>query len=673
MALATLSIDLEARLAGIQQGFDKAARLAEKNADAVEARYNRLKATAVGIGVAFAGAFSLSQAASFFRSTVDGVDALNDLADASGASIENISALEDVALRTGGSVEVLGSSLVRLNQFLSAATVGSQQEQALKRIGLEAQELRRIDPAIALKRVADALADYADDGSKARLVQDLFGRSVAEVAPLLKDLAEAGELNATVTTQQAEEASKFNKQLSALSKEATDLARSLSGPLVKGLNDFFTALNRARESDQGLLGTFGQTLQLDFLRGRLAATNEELERLAPRAQRAREQLVIQPDSIWSKQRLNDFAKLQRAADEYRQKIDELMGYDKGSRRPANEGGGRLNIQLPTVGEPDPKTPPPKARASDFAGTVLDPLTLAALKRLENTDTARMGQLRLELAALIELGAAPSGPAVQQLLDEIEQLDPAQRAAAESRARLNQLLDQTPTAKLSAALSDVELINVAFDEGRVSAEQWAEAARAITATLPAETERALEEMSEFTREFQRNVQNVLGDNLSSILAGDFDNIGQAWKNMLLGMVAQATAADLAQRLFGADGQSGWFAQLGSLFGFAKGGAFEGGRQITAFADGGVLTRPTFFGMNGGGMGVAGEAGVEGIFPLVRGPDGKLGVRAYGSGGGGSVTYNVAAGVNRGELVSALQLMSQQTEARVMNRLAAQRVI
>jgi hypothetical protein len=62
---------------------------------------------------------------------------------------------------------------------------------------------------------------------------------------------------------------------------------ALSGPLVKGLNDFFDTLNRARRSDKGLLGSFGEALESDFLRARLVATNEELERLAPAAQRAR--------------------------------------------------------------------------------------------------------------------------------------------------------------------------------------------------------------------------------------------------------------------------------------------------------------------------------------------------------------------------------------------------
>lgn len=72
-------------------------------------------------------------------------------------------------------------------------------------------------------------------------------------------------------------------------------------------------------------------------------------------------------------------------------------------------------------------------------------------------------------------------------------------------------------------------------------------------------------------------------------------------------------------------------FGSLFGFAKGGAFTGG------SGGGVLNSPMAFPMAGGNTGIAGEAGPEAILPLSRGPNGELGVRA--SGGSNSVTVNV----------------------------------
>ena len=71
--------------------------------------------------------------------------------------------------------------------------------------------------------------------------------------------------------------------------------------------------------------------------------------------------------------------------------------------------------------------------------------------------------------------------------------------------------------------------------------------------------------------------------------------------------------------------------------AKGNAFSGGNVIP-FANGGILSRPTYFGLSGGRTGVAGEAGAEGVLPLKRNSAGKLGVIAQGAGGGSQVTQN-----------------------------------
>ncbi|QQM29221.1 phage tail tape measure protein [Martelella lutilitoris] len=64
------------------------------------------------------------------------------------------------------------------------------------------------------------------------------------------------------------------------------------------------------------------------------------------------------------------------------------------------------------------------------------------------------------------------------------------------------------------------------------------------------------------------------------------------------------------------------------------------RITPFADGGVVSRPTYFPMSGG-LGLMGEAGSEAILPLKRGPDGALGVSASGGGGGPQIVFNVTA--------------------------------
>lgn len=213
-----------------------------------------------------------------FKSIINGVDALNDLKDATGASIENISALEDVAARTGTSFDTVGTALVKFNKLLKEATPGSSAEATLKAIGLSAQELRRIDPAEALRQTAVALGGFADDGKKARLEVALFDRTVRDIAPFMTDLATQGSLNAKVTTEQAEAAEKFNHQLSELEKNFKDAARSVVGDMIPALNQFFEALAGIQRGG-GFFASLGKQDDARNASHRLRTVVGEVERL----------------------------------------------------------------------------------------------------------------------------------------------------------------------------------------------------------------------------------------------------------------------------------------------------------------------------------------------------------------------------------------------------------
>ena len=141
---------------------------------------------------------------------------------------------------------------------------------------------------------------------------------------------------------------------------------------------------------------------------------------------------------------------------------------------------------------------------------------------------------------------------------------------------------------------------------------------------------------------------VGDTLDT-LDGLSKSFGQSLNTAFRGAVIQGKALDvvlrgLAERF--ADRAldralnpltSGILGAIGSLFGFADGGVFSGGR-VRPFAAGGVVSTPTYFPMAGGALGLMGEAGAEAVMPLTRGPDGRLGVAASG-GGASHVTVNI----------------------------------
>ena len=99
--------------------------------------------------------------------------------------------------------------------------------------------------------------------------------------------------------------------------------------------------------------------------------------------------------------------------------------------------------------------------------------------------------------------------------------------------------------------------------------------------------------------------------------------------------------------------------------AKGGVFNNG--IKMYANGGIVSKPTLFGMAGGKLGMAGEAGTEAILPLATTSNGKLGVQAVGGGssGGvqiGSISITVQGGQTNEETAAALrkELLSTMKE-------------
>lgn len=85
----------------------------------------------------------------------------------------------------------------------------------------------------------------------------------------------------------------------------------------------------------------------------------------------------------------------------------------------------------------------------------------------------------------------------------------------------------------------------------------------------------DEMSEFAVQAAHNIQDALGKTLKDVLKGDFENIGDAFGDMLADMAAQAMAAEIGKLLFGNFGKSGEIGGLaGGLISFV-GGLFGGG--------------------------------------------------------------------------------------------------
>ncbi len=145
------------------------------------------------------------------------------------------------------------------------------------------------------------------------------------------------------------------------------------------------------------------------------------------------------------------------------------------------------------------------------------------------------------------------------------------------------------------------------------------------------DKALANLGELADDFGRQMTRAFA---SAVIHGrSFEDVLRRLGLSLAGMALQQGLQPL-QQLAGS-WTSGLFQLLRGILPFEKGGVPG---SIVPFADGGVVSSPTFF-PAGRNIGLMGEAGAEAIMPLARGPDGRLGVSASGGAAPVSIVFNV----------------------------------
>lgn len=151
------------------------------------------------------------------------------------------------------------------------------------------------------------------------------------------------------------------------------------------------------------------------------------------------------------------------------------------------------------------------------------------------------------------------------------------------------------------------------------------------------QKVLEEARSQQQALADTIQSSMEDAFMSIVDGT-KSAEDAFKDMARIIIKELYKVLVVQQIVGSF-EAGGGGILGSIFGAtqAEGGAWQGGSQIKAYANGGIVSGPTMFPMAGGKTGLMGEAGPEAIMPLKRGANGKLGVQMEGGGGDNVVVH------------------------------------
>ena len=294
---------------------------------------------------------SLGGAVIALRNISNEIDQIGKVSQALGSTVENISAIEDVARRTGDSLDTVFNLVNKFNKALKDARPGNPLDQAITALGLSAERLRGQDPAEAVRQVAVALSGFADDGNKARLTQELFGKGLREISPLLGNLAAQGRLNATVTTAQANAAAQFSDQLSILQTEMGNVARAATFGLLPVFNEIFTRMRVGTE----IFGGVTETIKANAFKKTFTDAGEGVAFYSDRLDRLRRSVTnLEQNGNSFFDRLN--------AKNLREQVAELEKFEKFYRR----------VFALTAADNGQSNPQELARRGRFAGRLALP-------------------------------------------------------------------------------------------------------------------------------------------------------------------------------------------------------------------------------------------------------------------------------------------------------------
>lgn len=513
-------------------------------------------AATAAIGAAAGATFA------FASRQADAIAKYQELSDKVGDAAEQIASLQPASDLSGVSLDTVAAASIKLTAAMSktddeAKGVGA----AIKALGLDFDKFKQLKPVEQMDALAQAFSKFEDGAGKTATAVALFGKSGAEMLPFFKDLAEQGQRQVRLTAEQIEAADKFSKQMAKLRGETSLLSQEIAGPLITALNNLIERWRigqkegltwwqiATRNYQQDVSDIWGVD-QLKTYQAQVAKLDRELERGNLQEDRRNAYLEtrrgllvkiarIQADSSTGNESAAEAARLNRRA-----VLTPPKNPDKEPKSPKDDPVERYleNLQRQLQLTQD-LTVEEKLLADIQAGR-LGKVTEGQQKELQG------------LAAQIDAARARTEAVKtnrQAFLDNWDATTGADlKKEEERRARINALIEATPTAKLEAQRKVMAELADAYERGELglvgSAEaiaRYGEAANAFLGNVPPQ----LEKMDSFVQRFAENVQDSLGDGLYDLVTGNFDNIGDRFAQMITRMITDAAAADLAKWLLG----------------------------------------------------------------------------------------------------------------------------
>lgn len=202
-------------------------------------------ASAALMGANFAKAFA-EGIADHLKEAIDQADALGKLAQRAGTTVETLSILQRQGEKAGVSADDLAAAFRGLSKaMIDARDPSSNAASAITALGLNVDDLKRKDPAQAMKDIAQAMSGFKDGADKVEVARAILGKTGDVMIPMLNDGAKgfddaaekAAKLGVVVATETSKAASDFNDQLSDMKAMGDGLWNKLAENLLPTLQD----------------------------------------------------------------------------------------------------------------------------------------------------------------------------------------------------------------------------------------------------------------------------------------------------------------------------------------------------------------------------------------------------------------------------------------------------
>lgn len=238
--ISTIGVSVTARTDKFRKGM-KSAQATLSSFAGTAAKF------AIGAGAAVAGGLTL-----MVKKASASIDVISKLSDRIGIATEDIVALQFAARITGVSMETMNKSLEQMTRRLGEASFGTGEAiDALKLLGLSAQNMIRISPAEAFSKIADAINGLGTQAEKAQVAYDLFGRSGIQLLNTLavgsegmnKFALAAKRIGLTFTNLEGKQVADMIDAVGTLQKTFTGLAIAFTikvAPSIRNVADNMT-------------------------------------------------------------------------------------------------------------------------------------------------------------------------------------------------------------------------------------------------------------------------------------------------------------------------------------------------------------------------------------------------------------------------------------------------